>query len=128
MHLTKARRFPPLGCPAIHRRNDCEAHQFRVGYSPEGAIRVPDKFAEFLEKEIAIPGATRKSVWKALDHKAAIWDRQRQAASGDARRELIGFLGQAGRILHFFHHGYSGGIPTACDTRLVQLIEQLPPE
>jgi hypothetical protein len=85
--------------------------------------------AKFLEKIIARPGATKKSVWKELDGQANRWERaaKSKGLSRAESHELWQLVGRAGSILHFFHHGYPGQSATPEDERLVDLIRALPP-
>jgi hypothetical protein len=84
--------------------------------------------AKFIEKKVAETGATKKSVWKALDEQAELWERRSNSkgVSPIERRELVQMVHRAGNILHYFHHGYEGDSATSEDRRLVDLIKVLP--
>lgn len=84
-----------------------------------------DELTEFVEKEIARPGATKRSVREALDRQAKLWERQARSRGG-SRAEKRELVERAGRILHYFFHGYVGGDATTDDRRLVALIDNLP--
>jgi hypothetical protein len=50
-----------------------------------------DDLTKFVEKEIARPGTTKRSLWKALDGEANRWEREarsRLVSSAD-KRELV---------------------------------------
>jgi hypothetical protein len=89
---------------------------------------MPDALDEFFEKQCSHPGATRASVWRALDGQAAHWEKSANSSklSRDERKFLRHHVDRAGRILHFFHHGYLGGDFTPDDERLVTILKALP--
>jgi hypothetical protein len=83
---------------------------------------------KFIQKKVAETGATKESVWKALDEQAELWQRRSNSkgVSPIERRELVQKVNRAGSILHYFHHGYEGDGATSEDRRLVDLIKVLP--
>jgi hypothetical protein len=78
--------------------------------------------AKFIEKKVAETGATKKSVWKALDEQAVLWQRRSNSkgVSPIERRGLVQMVHRAGSI------GYEGDSATSEDRRLVDLIKVLP--
>jgi hypothetical protein len=89
-----------------------------------------DKVDELIERQCSYPDATQASVWAALNRQAEIWERSARSNkwSREERKSLRHLVDRAGRILHFFHHGYLGGNFTSDDDRLVTLIKALPPK
>jgi hypothetical protein len=57
---------------------------------------------KFIEKKVAETGATKESVWKALDEQAELWQRRSNSkgVSPIERRELVQKVNRAGSILH----------------------------
>ena len=88
-----------------------------------------DKLDELIERNIAYPGATQVRVWAARDGQYGLWEGSLR--SGKRSRDEISCLSdlvdRAGRILHYFHHGYLGGNFTADDEALLTRIKALPP-
>jgi hypothetical protein len=83
-----------------------------------------DEIEETVER-LTARGASREEIRDALLGLDRRWTGKRRRRS-EERQERTRMLGRLGQLLHYFHHGYPGGDPTANDLRLVELIKKAP--